>query len=278
MDSILALSVYIRAVVPAKAVQCFLETGQFQKIIPYCQKAEHSPDYIHLLRILMRMNPEHGTQFAHLLIQQAAPPADLAQIVDVFMESSLHQQCSAFLMEALKNDLESQGPLQTRLLEMNLMSNPQVADAILVNKMFSHFDSYHIAQLCEKAGFLQRALELYTDLYDIKRTVIHSHLLNGEWLVGYFGTLSVGDALECVRAMLQSNVRQNLQACIQIAVKYHEHLRPQALIDIFESFKSYDGLFYFLGSIVNVSHVRVFEAVFLHLEGGSLSSCTVKSR
>jgi clathrin heavy chain len=40
---------------------------------------------------------------------------------------------------------------------------------------------------------------------------------------------------------------------VQIAIKYHEQLTTQALIDIFESFKSYEGLFYFLGSIVNFS-------------------------
>jgi clathrin heavy chain len=44
--------------------------------------------------------------------------------------------------------------------------------------MFTHYDRPHIAQLCEKAGLLQRALEHYTDLYDIKRTVVHTHLLN----------------------------------------------------------------------------------------------------
>lgn len=59
-----------------------------------------------------------------------------------------------------------------RLLEMNLMSAPQVADAILGNAMFTHYDRAHVAQLCEKAGLLQRALEHYTDLYDIKRAVV----------------------------------------------------------------------------------------------------------
>ena len=34
--------------------------------------------------------------------------------------------------------------------------------------MFTHYDKAHVAQLCEKAGLLQRALEHYTDLYDIK--------------------------------------------------------------------------------------------------------------
>lgn len=46
--------------------------------------------------------------------------------------------------------------------------------------MFTHYDRPHIAQLCEKAGLLQRALEHYTDLYDIKRAVVHTHLLNPE--------------------------------------------------------------------------------------------------
>lgn len=55
---------------------------------------------------------------------------------------------------------------------MNLMSAPQVADAILGNAMFTHYDRAHVAQLCEKAGLLQRALEHYTDLYDIKRAVV----------------------------------------------------------------------------------------------------------
>lgn len=37
------------------------------------------------------------------------------------------QQCTAFLLEALKNNRPSEGPLQTRLLEMNLISAPQVS-------------------------------------------------------------------------------------------------------------------------------------------------------
>jgi clathrin heavy chain len=119
--------------------------------------------------------------------------------------------------------------------------------------MFTHYDRAHIASLCEKAGLLQRALEHYTDIYDIKRAVVHTHLLAPDWLVNYFGSLSVQDSLECIKVMLQTNIRQNLQVCVQIATKYHEQLTTQALIDIFESYKSYEGFFYFLGSIVNFS-------------------------
>nr|KAG5696086.1 hypothetical protein BaRGS_020487 [Batillaria attramentaria] len=257
-DPTLALSVYLRANVPQKVIQCFAETGQFQKIILYSKKVGFTPDYIFLLRNIMRINPEQGLQFAQMMVADDEPLADLNQIVDVFMEFNLIQQCTSFLLDALKNNRPAEGPLQTRLLEMNLMSAPQVADAILGNQMFTHYDRAHIAQLCEKAGLLQRALEHYTDLYDIKRAVVHTHLLNPEWLVTYFGSLSVEDSLECLKAMLTANIRQNLQVCVQIASKYHEQLTTDALIELFESFKSFEGkfvcsLFYFLGSIVNFS-------------------------
>ena len=72
------------------------------------------------------------------------------------MEFSLVQQCTSFLLDALKNNRPAEGHLQTRLLEMNLLHAPQVADAILGNQMFTHYDRVHVAQLCENAGLLQR--------------------------------------------------------------------------------------------------------------------------
>jgi hypothetical protein len=39
---------------------------------------------------------------------------------------------------------------------------PNVADAILANGMFSHYDRPRIAQLCEKAGLYLRALQVLT--------------------------------------------------------------------------------------------------------------------
>jgi clathrin heavy chain len=253
IDSTLALSVYLRAVAPLKVIQCFVETGQFQKIILYAQKVNYTPDYIFLLRCIMRMNPEQGLQFAQSLTNGEERLADLNQIVDVFMEYNLIQQCTSFLLDVLKNNRESEGHLQTRLLEMNLMSAPQVADAIISNKMLTFYDKSHIAQMCEKAGLLQRALENYTDIYDIKRAVVQTHLLNAEWLVGFFGTLSINDSLDCLKSMLQVNIRQNLQIVVQISIKYHELLTTHSLIEMFESFKSFEGLFYFLGAIVNFS-------------------------
>lgn len=59
--------------------------------------------------------------------------------------------------------------------------------------------------------------------------------------MNYFGSLSVEDSLECLRAMLSANIRQNLQICVQVASKYHEQLTTQSLTELFESFKSFEG-------------------------------------
>lgn len=252
-DLTLALSVYLRANVPNKVIQCFAETGQYSKIILYAKKVNFQPDYVFLLQTIMRLDPEKGTEFASLVVNDPDIRVDLEQIVDIFLGQNMIQQATSFLLDALKDNKPEHGHLQTKLLEMNLMHAPQVADAILGNEMFTHYDRPHIAMLCEKSGLFQRALEHYTDIYDIKRTIIHTNLLNPEWVVNYFGRLSMEQSIECLREMMTNNMRQNLQIVVQIAGKYTEQLGALKLIELFEGFKSFEGLYYYLGSIVNFS-------------------------
>ncbi|KAH8919125.1 clathrin heavy chain [Atractiella rhizophila] len=253
-DTTLALSVYLRANVPHKVVASFAETGQFNKIVVYAQRVGYTPDYPALLQHITRLNPEQGAEFAGQLVNnESGPLIQVEKVVDVFMSQNMIQQATSFLLDALKENRPDQAHLQTRLLEMNLLSAPQVADAILGNNMFSHYDRPRIANLCEKAGLLQRALEHYEDLNDIKRVVVHSNLLNADWLVEYFGKLTVDQTLECMNEMLKKNMAQNLQVVVNIARKYSDLVGPVRLIEMFESFKSFEGLYYFLGGIVNLS-------------------------
>ena len=53
--------------------------------------------------------------------------------------------------------------------------------------------------------------------------------------------------------MLTANLRQNLQVVVQVATKYSDLLGPSRLIELFEQFKSFEGLYYYLGSVVNLS-------------------------
>lgn len=268
-DMNMALTIYLKANVPHKVVAGFAETGQFEKILPYTAQVGYQPDFVQLLQHIVRVNPEKGAEFATSLANhEGGSLVDIERVVDIFQAQGMIQQATAFLLDALKDNKPEQGHLQTRLLEMNLLNAPQVADAILGNDMFSHFDKTRIATLCEQAGLAQKALELYEDPDAVKRVIVNIAGVpnfNLDWLTGFFGRLSVEQSLSCLDAMMQHNIRQNLQAVVQIATKYSELLGPVHLIDLFEKYKTAEGLFYYLGSIVNLSedpdvHFKYIEA------------------
>jgi clathrin heavy chain len=256
-DKNMAVQIYLKANASQKVVAGFADLGLTDKILPYCLSVGYQPDWIPILNHLVTTSPEKGVEFATTLVNhEGGPLVDIERVVDVFQGKGLVQQVTAFLLEALKEDNPEQGHLQTRLLELNLMNAPQVAEAILSNNMFSHFDKARIADLCEQAGLYQKALELYTDPEKVKRVVINiagTPKFNLDWLVEYFSTLSVPLSLECLDAMMKHNIRQNLQAVVQIAVKYSDILGPPQLIELFEKYKTAEGLFYYLGPIVNLS-------------------------
>lgn len=47
--------------------------------------------------------------------------------------------------------------------------------------------------------------------------------------------------MACMNEMLRVNIRQNLQIVVQIATKYSDILGAVKLIEMFESFKSFEG-------------------------------------
>ena len=86
---------------------------------------------------------------AQLVNDESGP---LEQVVDIFMSQNRIQPATSFLLDTLK---EGRGRLRTCLLEVNLVRAPRVADAILGNEMFTHYDRPRITNLCEMAGLLQ---------------------------------------------------------------------------------------------------------------------------
>lgn len=266
-DLKLALSIYYRAGASDKVIACFAETGQFDKIVAYARKTGAAPDFIFLLSRILAVNSPGAVQFAQLLINnEGAPLVDVNQVVDLFMQRGLIQDTTSLLLDVLKNNKPEEGDLQTKLLEINLVAAPAVADAIMGNQMFTHYNRQRIAQLCEKAALWQRALEHYSEPHDIKRVIMNgAAAINPEFLINYMGQLSDDDCLEILKEMLKMNLRQNLQLVVQIAVKYAAQLNPANLIAMFESFRSYEGLFYFLANLTQTSqdpdvHFKYIEA------------------
>lgn len=164
-DSLLALSVYLRAEVPNKVVLCMAENRQYDKILAYAKTVGYQPDYAQLLFQIARIEPEKAAEFAASLANdENGPLIEPSKVVDVFQSQNMIPQATSFLLDYLKPNRESDAALQTRLLEMNLVHAPQVADAILGGVMLTHYDRVVVGNLCEKAGLYQRvSLESCSD-------------------------------------------------------------------------------------------------------------------
>lgn len=267
-DLNLALTIYQQAGSSQKVVAALAELGRFDEILPYAKQSGYTPDFTVLLQHIVRVNPEKGAEFATALAkEESGPLIDIDRVVDIFQSQGMVQQCTAFLLDVLAPNLPEQGHLQTKLLEMNLLNAPQVADAILGNEMFSHYDKARIAQLCENAGLLTRALEHNDDPAAIKRIIVHTDKLPEEWLINYFGHLTVELSIDCLDEMLKTNIRQNLQPVIRIAQKYSDLLGPTRIIDLLEKYRTAEGLFFYLGGIVNLSEDK--DVVFKYIEAAT---------
>ena len=227
----------------SQVVHCLLNNGEFSKMISYASKNGYSPEYLSLLHNVACKEPDQAVLFACAMFEEVNPSVvDPNSIVDVFMELNMLQQCTAFLLDALKPNRPMDGHLQTRLLEINLEHFPPVADAILDAQMFTHYDRNHIAILCERIGLYTRALEHYADAKDIKRVLINALNLNTEWVISFFGSLSAEDSLDCLKAMLMSEPDKHLRAVVVIASRFYEQLGTKDLIHMFESCKCFEGI------------------------------------
>ena len=110
-----------------------------------------------------------------------------------------------------------------------------------------------------------QALEHNDDPAAIKRIIVQTDKLNEEWLINYFGHLTVELSLDCLNEMLRVNMRQNLQSVIRIVQKYSDLLGPVRIIELLEKYRTPEGLYYYLGVIVNMSedkdvHFKYIEA------------------
>ena len=66
----------------------------------YAKKVGFEPEYVSLLRNVMRVNPDAGTQFASMLIQDDEPLADLSQVCILFLVPVLIFLCMRGMKQA----------------------------------------------------------------------------------------------------------------------------------------------------------------------------------
>jgi clathrin heavy chain len=150
-DAALAMPVYVKANAHDKVITCLVQKGEFDKIVAYAGRVGHRADYSVMLQQLVRTNPQGACEFAKKLVKNESGTQliDPTQALEIFMSYSLLKEATGFLLEALPGNNQSEGFLQTKLLEINLMGGmPQVADAILANGTYTFYDKVYIGKLC----------------------------------------------------------------------------------------------------------------------------------
>ncbi|KHN46140.1 Clathrin heavy chain 1 [Glycine soja] len=163
-------------------LECSEELGDLVKV-------GYTPDYMFLLQTILRADAQGAVNFALMMSQmEGGCPVDYNTITDLFLQRNLIREATAFLLDVLKSNLPEHGYLQTKVLEINLVTFPNVADAILANGMFSHYDRPRIAQLCEKAGLFIRALQ------EVERVTRESNFYDAEKTKNFLMETKLPDA------------------------------------------------------------------------------------
>jgi clathrin heavy chain len=165
--------------------------------MPYCQQTGHVPDFTKILRLIMPMNAQAAVGLAKMVTNrdQGPPKASIDQIVNVFLEFNKVQECTAFLLEALKSNRPDEGHLQTKVLEINLMSAPNVAEGIFKLNLFTYYDREKIAKMSEQVGLYGRALQNYSNMADIKRVMLNTHAIAEDQIIEFFARLGEDECL-----------------------------------------------------------------------------------
>ncbi|KAF9598321.1 hypothetical protein IFM89_026610 [Coptis chinensis] len=161
----------------------------------YFLKIGYTPEYLFLLQTILRSDPQGAVNFALMISQmEGGCPVDYSTITDLFLQ----------------------------VLEINLVTFPNVADAVLANRMFSHYNRPHIAQLCEKA--------------DLTHYLYSNNML--QYIEGYVQKVNPGNAPlvigqllddECPEDFIKGLIFQNR---LLLLTQFLEHLVSEGSQDV----------------------------------------------
>lgn len=248
-DKVLALKIYSESEAHGEVIAILNEQGRLQEASDYAAKNKFQIDYPEMLRNMVEVNPEGALSFAKKLYEKNKN-MNIHQIADLFLQRNRIQEFTSLLFDCMRENKAEDASYQTKVLEVNIMIAPQIAESILQMKIWKLYNKPKIAALCEQKGLYQRALENYTDIKDIKRVLINSHALSPEFIGDYLGKMEPEQALACMQEMLRFN-RQSLQIVVNVAVQNLQKLGAGNIVKMLESVGSFDGIFFFLGTVIN---------------------------
>ncbi len=256
----LAVSIFDRAGSAELTVQGLAETGQFDQIIPYCKKTGYQPNFLNIMKKILDAGlTEKAVEFGKMVCNRGeggkgTPAVPLAAVFDLFMQYNKVAELTQIMVDALEGNKPEDGPLQTKLLELCISRDPTLATSIFQRRQFTYYDKPKIGHLCENMGMLGYALENYTELADIRRVIVNTHMLNKDQLIGFLCTLDAEKAKTCLQDIIRTSPH-NVAVAAEAAVKLTEArtLQQQEVAKMFESLGSIDGMFLYLRQVISTS-------------------------
>lgn len=248
-DKSLAMKIYSEAKEHGKVIQIFNEQGRLQEATEYAGRVGFQIDYTEQIRSMVDVNPEGALKFAKSVYEKNKN-LNVHQIADLFIQRNRIQEFTSLLFDCMRENKPEDANYQTKVLELNIMIAPQIVESILQMKIWKLYNKSKIAALCEQKGLYQRALENYSDIKDIKRVLLNSHALSPDFISDFLGKMEAEQCLACMQEMLRFN-RQNLQIVVNVCVNNLSTLGAGNIVKMFESVGSFDGIFFFLGTVIN---------------------------
>eukprot|EP01022_Parablepharisma_sp_SALTPOND_P000326 TRINITY_DN1014_c0_g1_i1.p1 TRINITY_DN1014_c0_g1~~TRINITY_DN1014_c0_g1_i1.p1 ORF type:complete len:1806 (+),score=251.50 TRINITY_DN1014_c0_g1_i1:3065-8482(+) len=259
-DRALAATIFNKAGSAEMTVQLMVEAGQFDQIKAYCSRTGHQPNFLKILKSVLDSGlPERAVELGKMVCNRGeggkgTPAVPLATVFDLFLQYNRVAELTQIMVDALECNKPEDGPLQTKLLELCLSRDPNLAVSILQRHQLTYYDKPKIGRLCEQIGLLGYALENYTELSDIRRVIVNTHMLNKEQLISFLCTLDAEKAQTCLADMIRTSPH-NVAVAAEAAVKLSESgaIPQEDIIKTFESLGSIDGMFMYLRQIIATS-------------------------
>lgn len=84
---------------------------------------------MNLLKNIIASEPERGLEAAKQLVSKDKS-LNIHQIAEMFLNYNRVKEFSAFLVDCMRDNRPEDGPWQTKVLELNLMMAPHIAETI----------------------------------------------------------------------------------------------------------------------------------------------------
>ncbi len=253
----LAVSIYSKSGSSEQTVQSLAETGQFDQIVPYCKRVGYQPNFQTILKKILDSGlQDKAVEFAKMICSRGdggrgQPAVPLPVVVELFLQYHRVSELCSVMMDVLECNRPEDAALQTKLLELSASCGASLTISILQKRQLTYYDKQKVAKLCEQLGLFDYALENFTDIADIRRIIVNTHMLNQEHLLSFICTLEPANAKVCLQDLIKVS-SHNILLATEAGFRLSEAgTLPQAdVVTAFESLGSVDGCFFYLGKIL----------------------------